>query len=84
MVVDHGYGLMSLYSHLSAIAVGEGETIERGAVLGTTGETGLAGGGHLHFSFLLAGLPVDPVEWWDPAWIRNRIGRKLGAALPAG
>ncbi len=84
VIIDHGYGLMSLYSHLSAIAVGEGETIERGAILGTTGETGLAGGDHLHFSFLLAGLPVDPVEWWDPAWIRNRIGRKLGAALPAG
>ncbi len=82
VVVDHGYGLMSLYSHLSSIAVAEGETVERGAILGATGETGLAGGDHLHFSFLLAGLPIDPVEWWDAAWIRNRIGRKLGAALP--
>lgn len=82
VVIDHGYGLMSLYSHLSSLAVAEGETVERGAVIGATGETGLAGGDHLHFSFLLAGLPVDPVEWWDPAWIRNRIARKLGGAMP--
>jgi hypothetical protein len=36
----------------------------------------------LHISFLLGGLPVDPVEWWDPQWIQDRIGRKLGPALP--
>jgi murein DD-endopeptidase MepM/ murein hydrolase activator NlpD len=82
VVIDHGYGLMSLYAHLSEIAVMEGEEVQRAQVLGTSGATGLAGGDHLHFSFLLHGLPVRPAEWWDAHWIRDRLKRKLGDALP--
>jgi len=81
VVVDHGYGLMSLYGHLSSFAVKEGQQVKRGEVIGRTGDTGLAGGDHLHFAILLGGLPVDPVEWWDPHWIQDRIVRKLGAAM---
>lgn len=87
VVVDHGYGLMSLYGHLSSIEVKEGQTVERGQTLGRSGKTGLAGGDHLHFTLLLQGLAVRPVEWWDPHWIQDRIARKLGPALelaPAG
>lgn len=78
VVVDHGFGLMSLYGHLSSIAVSEGEVVERGQSLGRSGETGLAGGDHLHFTMLLQGLPVNPVEWWDGHWIRDRLETKLG------
>lgn len=84
VVVDHGYGLMSLYAHLSSIAVAEGDAVGRGTVVGRSGATGLAGGDHLHFSFLLQGLPVRPVEWWDAHWIEDRLKRKLAAALPYG
>jgi murein DD-endopeptidase MepM/ murein hydrolase activator NlpD len=82
IVVDHGYGLMSLYGHLSAIDVKEGQTVTRGQILGRTGDTGLAGGDHLHFAILLQGLPVSPVEWWDPHWLGDRISRKLGSSFP--
>ena len=82
VVIDHGYGLLSLYGHLSSIGVQEGATVTRGEMLGRSGDTGLAGGDHLHFTLLLAGLPVTPVEWWDAHWIQDRIARKLGAALP--
>jgi murein DD-endopeptidase MepM/ murein hydrolase activator NlpD len=82
VVIDHGYGLMSIYGHLSSIAVTEGQKVGRGDIIGRTGETGLAGGDHLHFCTLLQGLPVDPVEWWDGHWIRDRIANKLGAAFP--
>jgi len=82
VVVDHGYGLMSLYGHLSAIDVKEGQTVTRGQMLGRTGDTGLAGGDHLHFAILLQGLPVSPVEWWDAHWLNDRIARKLGRAFP--
>lgn len=78
VIVDHGYGLMSLYGHLSSIDVKEGQTVKQGDVLGRTGDTGLAGGDHLHFAFLLHGLPVTPIEWWDGHWIQDRIARKLG------
>jgi murein DD-endopeptidase MepM/ murein hydrolase activator NlpD len=82
VVIDHGYGLMSLYGHLSQIEVKEGQMVKREQELGRSGQTGLAGGDHLHFTMLLQGLPVTPVEWWDPHWIQDRIARKLGAALP--
>jgi murein DD-endopeptidase MepM/ murein hydrolase activator NlpD len=82
VVIDHGYGLMSLYGHLSSIAVGEGEKAERGQVIGRSGATGLAGGDHLHFTMMLQGLPVDSREWWDGHWIHDRLFLKLGAALP--
>jgi murein DD-endopeptidase MepM/ murein hydrolase activator NlpD len=81
VIIDHGYGLMSLYGHLSSIAVKEGQHVDRSQELGRSGQTGLAGGDHLHFTMLLGGLPVNPVEWWDPHWIRDRIARKLGPAL---
>ncbi|HYK87415.1 MAG TPA: M23 family metallopeptidase [Acidobacteriota bacterium] len=82
VVVDHGYGIMSLYGHLSSISVNAGQKVARGDILGKTGETGLAGGDHLHFTVLLQGLPVNPVEWWDGHWIRDRIAKKLGPAFP--
>jgi murein DD-endopeptidase MepM/ murein hydrolase activator NlpD len=82
VIIDHGYGLQSLYGHLSSIEVKEGQMVQRGQELGRSGQTGLAGGDHLHFTMLLQGLPITPVEWWDPHWIQDRIARKLGAALP--
>ncbi len=82
VVVDHGYGLMSLYAHLSTASVTPGQEVARGETLGQTGATGLAGGDHLHFTMLLQGLPVNPNEWWDAHWIEDRLARKLGAALP--
>lgn len=81
VVIDHGYGLQSLYGHLSSIGVQEGQQVERGQEIGRSGATGLAGGDHLHFTMLLQGLAVTPVEWWDPHWIQDRIARKLGPAL---
>jgi murein DD-endopeptidase MepM/ murein hydrolase activator NlpD len=80
VVLDHGGGLMSLYSHLSTIDVTEGQEVDQGHALGRTGQTGLAGGDHLHFTTLVRGLPVNPIEWWDPAWVRDRVLGKL--AIP--
>ena len=82
VVIDHGLGLMSLYGHLSEVQVEKGQSIERGQPVGRTGETGLAAGDHLHFTMLLRGEAVNPLEWWDAAWIRDRLVRKLGPALP--
>jgi murein DD-endopeptidase MepM/ murein hydrolase activator NlpD len=80
VIVDHGLGLATLYAHLSSIEVAVGDAVAKGQPLGRSGMTGLAGGDHLHFSVLIRGNPVNPVEWWDPGWIRDRIERKLSAA----
>jgi murein DD-endopeptidase MepM/ murein hydrolase activator NlpD len=77
VIIDHGLGIFSLYGHLSAITVTEGQEVQRGDVVGRTGETGLAGGDHLHFSVMLYGVHVDPVEWWDGKWIRDHVTAKL-------
>ena len=55
----------------------EGDAVKALQIIGKTGETGLAGGDHLHFAMLLVGLAVNPVEWWDPKWIADNIEPKL-------
>jgi murein DD-endopeptidase MepM/ murein hydrolase activator NlpD len=77
IIIDHGMGLQTLYAHLSATEVEKGDSVKGGEAIGRSGMTGLAGGDHVHFSTLLAGRPVNPVEWWDPHWIADRIERKL-------
>ena len=77
VVLDHGVGLFSLYAHLSEIEVVEGDEVSKGDVLGRTGATGLAGGDHLHFSMLVQGYFVDPLEWLDGRWIADHIDPKL-------
>jgi murein DD-endopeptidase MepM/ murein hydrolase activator NlpD len=80
VILDHGLGVQSLYAHLSSMAVKEGDEVEKGAEIGRTGVTGLAGGDHLHFTMLLQGTPVNPVEWWDGHWMQDRILRKIKEA----
>jgi len=77
VIVDHGLGVQSLYAHLSTIGTAVGETVTKGQELGRTGATGLAGGDHLHFTILLQGVPVNPVEWWDQHWLDDRVNRKI-------
>jgi murein DD-endopeptidase MepM/ murein hydrolase activator NlpD len=78
VILDHGGGLTSLYGHLSSLEVGEGDLVEKGDELGRSGETGLAGGDHLHFAIQLGGVYVDPLEWWDAKWVREHVEVQLG------
>ncbi len=80
VIIDHGLGVQSLYGHLSSIEVKPGDTVEKGQTLGRSGMTGLAGGDHLHFTMLVNGQPVNPVEWWDPKWMQDRVFRKVAEA----
>ena len=59
--LDHGAGLTTAYLHLSRTLVAEGDTVERGAVIGRTGATGRVTGPHLHFIARLGGITVDPL-----------------------
>jgi murein DD-endopeptidase MepM/ murein hydrolase activator NlpD len=80
VILDHGMGVQSLYAHLSSIGVKVGDVVEKEKELGKSGMTGLAGGDHLHFTMLVNGQMVNPVEWWDSHWIQDRIIRKLREA----
>jgi murein DD-endopeptidase MepM/ murein hydrolase activator NlpD len=77
IVVDHGYGLQTLYGHMSRIDVHEGDMVKRGQVMGISGQTGMAGGDHIHFGMLLDGVQIDPKEWWDAHWIKDHIAKRI-------
>jgi len=77
VILDHGCGLFSMYSHMSVIDVAPGASVAKGDILGRTGQTGMAGGDHLHFGMIVQGVFVDPVEWWDPHWVQDNIDLKL-------
>ena len=77
VIVDHGFGLCSLYSHLSSIAAAPGDAVRKGTKIGRTGETGLAIGDHLHYGVYIQGVAVLPLEWWDAKWIADNVTGKL-------
>ena len=82
IVVDHGYGLQSIYGHLREIDVKVGDAVQKGQKMGMEGQTGLAGGTHLHFSMQVDGVQVNPREWWDEHWIQDRVMSKLAPDTP--
>ena len=77
IVLDHGYGLQTIYGHLSRIDVHEGDMVKQGQVMGLSGQTGMAGGDHIHFAMQLDGVQIDPKEWWDAHWIKDHIARRV-------
>ena len=77
VMIDHGAGLVSLYGHMSSIDVAPGQMLLKQAILGRSGATGLAAGDHLHFGLFLHGVPVNPIEWWDPKWVQEHVLNRL-------
>jgi murein DD-endopeptidase MepM/ murein hydrolase activator NlpD len=65
VILDHGFGVTSLYFHQSLVAVAVGDVVERGDVIGFVGSTGLSTGPHLHWEMRLDGVPTDPLAWVD-------------------
>jgi murein DD-endopeptidase MepM/ murein hydrolase activator NlpD len=77
VIIDHGFGLFSMYGHLSRIEATIDQVVSKGDVIGFTGATGMAGGDHLHFAMLVGRTYVNPVEWWDLNWIKHNVSAKL-------
>lgn len=80
VILDHGYGLHSLYGHLYKADVQEGDLVRKGDVIAASGETGLVFGDHLHFEMRVNGIPVNPIEWFDNVWVANNIESYLPKA----
>ncbi len=63
VVLDHGRGYSTLYAHLSASLVKEGQVVKPGAVIARVGKTGNVTGYHLHFEVRVFGTPADPIKY---------------------
>ena len=74
-MIDHGFGLYTLYGHCSKMLVEEGEEVARGQTIARTGMTGLALGDHLHFGVLVQGVEVWPMDWMKSNWIKKNIDK---------
>jgi murein DD-endopeptidase MepM/ murein hydrolase activator NlpD len=68
LIIDHGWqrgvGLATISNHLSSYAVGVGDHVKRGQIVGFVGTTGWSTGCHLHFTVLQNGEAVDPMRWF--------------------
>ncbi len=62
--VDHGYGYVTIYAHLSKVNVRPGQVVKRGEVLGLVGNTGLSTAPHLHYEVVRNGKKVNPVNYF--------------------
>jgi murein DD-endopeptidase MepM/ murein hydrolase activator NlpD len=60
IMLDHGLGLTTVYAHLSALAVAQGQTVKQGQKIGAVGATGRASGPHLHWGASVGKVHIDP------------------------
>jgi murein DD-endopeptidase MepM/ murein hydrolase activator NlpD len=60
VLLDHGAGVESRYGHLQRVSVSQGQRVERGQLIGLSGNTGRSSGPHLHYEVIVDGRPVDP------------------------
>jgi murein DD-endopeptidase MepM/ murein hydrolase activator NlpD len=80
IIVDHGMGLSTIYSHATNQYVNVDDMVSKNKKIATTGATGAALGDHLHFGVLIQGIEVNPIEWMDGNWIKTRITNILDSA----
>ena len=77
LAIDHGLGVASLYARLDNTKFHKGEFVKRGEVIGTIGTSGLALKKAAYLEMRVHGVPVDPLEWWDPNWFNQHVVGKI-------
>lgn len=65
IIIDHGLGLQTVYMHLSEIKVTNGQMVERGEIIGLSGDTGYVLGPHLHFTVRVWDISIDPMKFME-------------------
>lgn len=80
LIINHKFGLYTLFAHLSSYLVPKGSLVHRGEAVARAGATGDAFGPHLHFGVYIQGNAVNPFEWIDGGWIKTNITNILNKA----
>lgn len=65
IIIDHGYGISSLYAHCRKLLVNDGDTVEKGEMIAKVGSTGSSTGPHCHFEIQINGVQVNPLKFLD-------------------
>ena len=73
IILKHHFGLSTVYAHLSAYNVKQGDLVQRGQVIGFVGNTGRSTGPHLHYEVRIGDMPVNPMRY---------LSRQAQATLP--
>jgi murein DD-endopeptidase MepM/ murein hydrolase activator NlpD len=68
IVIDHGWGLLTGYGHLSTIEVQIGQQVQQGELIGKVGNTGLSTGSHLHWEMWVGGNSVNGLQWLEESY----------------
>lgn len=71
IIIDHGWGILSIYNHLNAILVSPNQTVKVGERIGLMGSTGISTGPHLHWGMSVQGTRVDPSPWTTSTVLYN-------------
>ena len=78
VILDHGHGFTTLFAHMSGFAVGQGESVHRGDVIGYVGSSGRSTGSHLHYEVRIRNTPVNPHKYLRTIWARSGSGVMTG------
>lgn len=81
LIVDHGFGLATLYAHTSQANVKVNDQVKAGDYIANTGSTGAVFGDHLHFGVLVQGIEVNPNEWLSKQWIVDNVTNVINDAV---
>lgn len=81
IIIDHGFGLATIYGHLSDVLVKRDTAVQRGQEIGATGSSGLAHSDEVYFEVRAHGVSVSPNEWWDQSWVTDHIDNKVNFVL---
>jgi hypothetical protein len=81
IIIDHGFGVSSLYAHTSSSNVEVGDEVKAGQHIANTGSTGAVFGDHLHFGIIIQGIEANPNEWLDFDWMKTNITKIINDSV---